>query len=73
MFKNVSCLVYMHDLQISSLWKCGDTEIVVSVIPTKTEGQSMVIHHSEFRILWPHQWLVGEVKLEFYFHTCVVP
>lgn len=52
---------YVYEFQLSSLWTKKDTEVVVSVLPTQTKGQTIIIHHSELRTLRPHQWLTGEV------------
>ncbi|XP_034552170.1 LOW QUALITY PROTEIN: protein mono-ADP-ribosyltransferase PARP9-like [Notolabrus celidotus] len=47
--------------QLTSLWKRKDTEVVVSVLPSQTKGNSLNIHHSELRTLQPHRWLTGEI------------
>ncbi|XP_078812652.1 uncharacterized protein LOC110014006 isoform X2 [Oryzias latipes] len=47
--------------QLIKLWDKGDTEVVVSVIPSQIRGHNFTLHHSELRTLKPHEWLVGEV------------
>ncbi|XP_019215488.2 uncharacterized protein LOC109202448 [Oreochromis niloticus] len=53
--------------EVLSLWKKRDTEVVVSVLPSKNHGTSIIIHHSDLRTLRPHLWLTGEV-IEGLFH-----
>nr|XP_043882388.1 uncharacterized protein LOC122769683 isoform X2 [Solea senegalensis] len=55
--------------KVTQLWRKSDTEVVVSVVPSQIIGHNFVIHHSEFRTLKPHQWLVGEVIESLLHHT----
>ncbi|XP_026104384.1 uncharacterized protein LOC113075953 [Carassius auratus] len=49
--------------EIQYLWSKNDCEVVVAVVPSAAKKARFTLHHSEFKTLQPHKWLMGEARI----------
>ncbi|KAK6311774.1 hypothetical protein J4Q44_G00174380 [Coregonus suidteri] len=49
--------------QVTALWRRKNCEVVVAVVRSTDKTSSFLLHHSEFKTLQPHKWLVGKLEI----------